>query len=242
MGDPGWPADGGGARGTASLLSALLLVAGACGGSGGPPSDGDRTPSEGGAAAETPAEAPAAQAPPVDGVYGMAPAMVGEVPSVVLLEPTDGELPAPPPGPSEPTIDQLGIQFVPRTLLVQTGTTVRFTNSEAVAHNVTVRAVADGATVFNEDTPPYETLSFFFEKEGGYDVICEVHPGMSSFVFVTSAPFATFAEPDGSFRLGGVPPGTYTLTVWSTDPSLGSERTVVVEDGAPTEVDASPFG
>jgi len=133
-------------------------------------------------------------------------------------------------------IDQLGLQFSPPRLLVRVGQPVRFQNSETIAHNVHVTSMAGDSTVFTEDTMIGQTASFVFDEEGGFDVKCDVHPGMTAFIFVTSAPYAVFAEPDGAFHISGVPAGEYTLKVWSVDAAAPSEQTIVTADGAGTEV------
>ena len=69
------------------------------------------------------------EATPAEGVFGRAPAAVGGIPSVVTLmtpEPVDlGEA-------REPVVDQLGLAFSPRHLLVRLGEAVHFTNSETL--------------------------------------------------------------------------------------------------------------
>ena len=133
-------------------------------------------------------------------------------------------------------IDQLGLQFSPPRLLVRVGQPVRFQNSETIAHNVHVTSMSGDSTVFTEDTMIGQTASFVFDEEGGFDVKCDVHPGMTAFIFVTSAPYAVFAESDGAFHISGVPAGEYTLKVWSVDAAAPSEQTIVTADGAGTEV------
>ncbi len=81
-----------------------------------------------------------------------------------------------------------------------------------------------------------------FDEPGGYDVLCDVHPGMSAFVFVTSAPYAAFTGDDGSFAFSPVVAGEYTLGIWSLDPALRVERSVLVVKGEATEVLAAPSG
>jgi len=135
-------------------------------------------------------------------------------------------------------MDQLGLAFTPRQLLVRPGQRIEFVNSETLAHNVHVSFADSDSTVFVADMDPADRREISLEREGGYDVTCDVHPGMRAFIFVTSAPYAVFAEADGSFRMPEVSPGSYTASVWSVSPALRGERAVEVSglrDRAPAE-------
>jgi len=192
---------------------------------------------------------PPPESPPA-GVYGQAPAAVGGIPSFVTLD-GDG-VPAPAgaatPGAAStaaatasPELDQFGLAFSPRALVVRVGEPLVVTNSEQLSHNVTIRLAENDSTVVNTDTDGGESFELRFDRPGGYFVSCSVHPGMTAFIYVTPAPYATVAEPDGRFLLTDVPPGTYTLSVWSTDAALRSTREVEVAAG-PTEVDVRAPG
>jgi hypothetical protein len=93
--------------------------------------------------------------------------------------------------------------------------------------------------VADYETDPAASAELLMQREGGYEITCDHHPGMRAFIYVTSAPYAAFAENNGAFRLTGVPPGSYTLSVWSVDPARRSERTVEVT-GPSTEVILGP--
>ena len=172
-------------------------------------------------------------------VFGQAPAAVGGIPSVIMLSPAPGENNSAPVFDPNPVIDQFGLVFSPSILLIGMGQSVTFTNSESLAHNVNLRQIETDAMVLNVDTDPTESAQYTFDESGGYDVRCDVHPGMTAFVFASPTPYTVFANLDGEFTLSGVPPGSYTLTVWSTDEALNSERTVEVGEGR-TEFDAGP--
>ena len=173
-------------------------------------------------------------------VFGQAPAAMGGIPSVIMLSPASGGDNGAPVFDPDPVIDQFGLVFSPNILLVGVGQTVTFTNSESLAHNVNMRHIETGAFVLDVDTDPTESAVYTFDELGGYDVRCDVHPGMTAFVFASPTPYTVFADLDGGFTLSGVPPGSYTLTVWSTDMALGSERTVQVGEEQ-TELDAGPL-
>jgi len=172
-------------------------------------------------------------------VFGQAPAAVGGIPSVVMLSPVSEGDNGAPVFDSDPVIDQFGLVFSPNILLIGVGQTVTFTNSESLAHNVNLQHIETDAVVLDVDTDPTESAQYTFHESGGYDVRCNMHPGMTAFVFTSPTPYVVFANLDGEFTLSGVPPGSYTLTVWSTDAALGGERTVEVGGGR-TELDAGP--
>jgi plastocyanin len=204
-----------------SLALVMVLVAAtlACGGGEAPPPEADQVPAQ------------------PEGVSGLAPAATQGIPSVVTLTPVGGPSPAPPAEPA--LLDQLSLSFMPNALMVHAGQTVQFKNSETLAHNVHVTFIDDESSVFMADMDPGATTHTVLEREGGYDVTCDVHPGMRAFLFVTSAPYATFAAIDGTFMIPDVPDGTYTVAVWSATPGLRSERQVDVS-GTGTVLDLSP--
>ena len=172
--------------------------------------------------------------PLIQGVFGQAPPTANGITSVVTLDaPTliQGSL-----GQGNPTIDQLGLEFTPKQLLVQLGQTVGFTNSESIGHNVHLSVLESDSTVFNTDTDTSERVDYIFDEAGAYNVTCDVHPGMQAMIYVTDAPFGVFAEESGNFVIPDVPEGTYTLSVWSFNPDYRTEQIVEVNTPS-TEVD-----
>lgn len=53
-------------------------------------------------------------------------------------------------------------------------------------------------------------------------VNCNIHSWMEAWVYVAQSPYYAVAGTDGSFRIEGVPPGSYRVT--ATHPTLGSQR------------------
>lgn len=185
---------------------------------------------------------PGDSAPPTEdgpAVVGRAPPAVGGVPSVVMLEPRSaGRIPVP----TEPKVmDQFGLAFVPGFLLVRAGQPVEFRNSEDVGHTVRVVDAVVDSTLFNAVTMLDESFHHTFDKAGSFAVSCDIHPGMTAFILVVSSSYAVAADDDGGFSLSGVPPGSYTVTVWSIDPSRRSERVVeIASDGTELILDVTP--
>ncbi len=191
------------------------------------------------ACADAPADAPAPEAAPTpQGIYGTAPGAFAGTPSVITLRPAGAAATELPPR-DNPRMDQLGLAFSPGLLVVRVGETVTFTNSETVTHNVKLALSDNDSTVMDAETDPGGRVDFLFDRENGYEVTCDHHPGMRAFIYVSSAPYATFAANNGSFRITDVPPAFYTLSVWSVDPTRRSERALDVT-GPSTEVSLGP--
>ena len=110
-------------------------------------------------------------------------------------------------------MDQKSMVFIPRILPVLVGTTVDFLNSDAVLHNVfTPDACADK---FNLGTwPQGQTKSYTFAKECSAILLCKVHPEMEAYVVVVPTPYFSSVNADGSFHIGDVPDGAYTVKIW----------------------------
>jgi len=109
---------------------------------------------------------------------------------------------------------------------VTAGSTVEFPNSDPFDHNV-----------FSLSQEGLFDLGLYgrgmakstgFTRPGIIRVYCNVHAQMSAFVVVRDSPF--YAQPggDGSFSIGPVPPGSYTLRAWHERASELPPQTVQV--------------
>ncbi|MBI3450009.1 MAG: hypothetical protein HY049_13975 [Acidobacteria bacterium] len=111
------------------------------------------------------------------------------------------------------TIDQKDCHYIPQIQAVQAGGTVEVVNSDTILHNI--HAYHGEETLFNiaqpmkgQKTPKKVT------ETGPVHMKCDVHSWMSAWVFVAAHPYFAITKEDGSFSLGDVPPGSYTLKVW----------------------------
>jgi Carboxypeptidase regulatory-like domain/Copper binding proteins, plastocyanin/azurin family len=149
-----------------------------------------------------------AQGGAIHGSVSVPAAGIGGV--VVYLVPGRG---APPPPPMKAVMDQRDLKFVPRILAVTPGSTVAFTNSDPVMHNVFHPSVH--ADAFDLGTyPEGERRSFTFAREGAYVIFCHVHPEMIGYVVVVASAHLTVSNANGRFRFESLAPGTYHLRTW----------------------------
>jgi plastocyanin len=114
--------------------------------------------------------------------------------------------------PSLPVVlDQQRCQFVPRVLGMQTGQTLKILNSDPTTHNI--HPAPKNNAEWNQvqilgGTPIEKT---FRHAEIFIPIKCNQHPWMKAFVSVFTHPFFAVTGKDGSFKIEGLPPGTYTL-------------------------------
>ncbi|MGE3177599.1 MAG: hypothetical protein AB7O32_09025 [Vicinamibacterales bacterium] len=203
----------------ASLLVCIAVLVSACG--GGADSDSPKAPAAD--AAVPPAASSAGNAT----VSGMAPAAKSGVPAIVILksvQPQDV-----PPQSAPPVMDQIQLEFTPTILFARPGQPAEFRNSDDQLHNIRVLEESTKEPAFNIALPTGGAYKHTFEKEGFYDVGCDIHPGMSAVVVAANTPFMSIAAQDGQFVFSNVPPGDYTLTVYAGAKKY--ERVVTVQAG-----------
>jgi len=151
--------------------------------------------------------------------------------SVVYLESAPQAAFGPPPGRAE--MDQDGETFVPYVLPISVGTTVDFPNSDPVYHNV-----FSLSKTRRFDLGRYaagQSKSVRFDRPGIVRVFCDIHSHMSAYILVFAHSFFAATDSRGDYRIDDVPPGRYTLVVW-TDGDERSRREVTIPEGTPRVV------
>ena len=79
------------------------------------------------------------------------------------------------------TVDMKDIKYVPRSVTVQVGQTVRWTNSDPVPHTVTAKS---GSDVDSGTIAPNDTFETRFGKPGTVQYVCTIHPNQTGTVVV----------------------------------------------------------
>jgi len=150
--------------------------------------------------------------------------------SVVYLESASGSVA--PAADKQAVMDQKGLLFQPHVLVVQTGTTVEFLNSDKVQHNVFWPSISgDKKKGHNMGTwPQGEKRPFKFTDPGVVSLLCNVHPEMAGYIIVSPTPYFAETGADGAFTLANVPDGDYTITAWHEGKKTQSKKISVKGD------------
>jgi plastocyanin len=121
---------------------------------------------------------------------------------------------APPPATTPTAImDQQRLQFVPHLLVVQSGTSVTFPNSDDVSHHVYSFSEAN-----KFELPLYKGNVYppkGFENAGVVVLGCNIHDGMLGYIVVVDTPHFAQTNERGVALLEGMPGGDYSVSAWT---------------------------
>lgn len=132
-----------------------------------------------------------------------------------------------------PTLDQRGCRFVPHMLLAQVGQAVHVLNSDPLTHNVHTAAF-DNRPVNRAQPASVGAIELTFDMPEKVRVRCDLHAWMGAWVVVIDHPYHAITDEAGTFTIGNVPPGTYTLEFWHE--TLGSRtQSITVSAGQATD-------
>jgi len=126
-------------------------------------------------------------------------------------------------------MDQRDEAFVPYVLPVTVGTTVAFPNNDRTFHNVF--SLSKPARFDLGRYGAGRSRSVRFDHPGIVRVFCDIHSHMSAYVLVFAHRFFAATAADGTYRLDGVPPGTWTLVAWNDGAVRGSQQVHVPAGG-----------
>jgi len=84
---------------------------------------------------------------------------------------------------AETVVDQKALRFVPDSVTITAGDSIRFTNSDPFTHNVTI-VDPDGSSNDKGLQHHGKDNVVLFAKPGKYSIICKMHPMMKATVIV----------------------------------------------------------
>lgn len=161
---------------------------------------------------------PQPQAPGAGSISGSLKLVAGQGQSVGAGEVSEGLvyfLPksgSPKPKPGRFVINTRSKGFIPETLVVPQGSTVRFPNVDTIIHNVYSRSPGNSFDLGYYG--PGKSPEFTFNTAGLAIVNCTVHHTMRANIVVLATPYYARPGKDGRYLIKDVPPGPGTLVFW----------------------------
>ncbi|WP_395749513.1 carboxypeptidase regulatory-like domain-containing protein [Prosthecobacter sp.] len=140
---------------------------------------------------------------------------------------------------SAPMMDQTKCEFVPHTLSIQPGQSVRFHNNDLTFHNIRIaRYEAPGKSSnidnFGQPSRGDENVKVF-NTPGIYRLECDVHRWMNAWVYVHEGVHTAVSGTDGRFSISrALADGDYVVEAWHPQFPQSITHTVTVRDGKAT--------
>ncbi len=109
--------------------------------------------------------------------------------------------------------DQKGCTYIPHVAVMHAGQGLEIANDDQTSHNI--HPLAKANPEWNKSQPPgAPPIETKYDIPEFIPVKCNVHPWMHGYFAVLNTNHYAVTANDGSFSLGGLPPGKYTLTAW----------------------------
>lgn len=160
------------------------------------------------------------------------PTSPGSTPSTPTETPgTSGSTSGPP---SPAVITQRDRTIIPHVTAIRVGTRIDFPNEDDVFHNLF--SLSDPRPFNLGRYPPGDSRSVTFDRPGVVRMFCDIHSEMTAVIRILDTPWFTRPDPDGGFRIPGVPEGRRTVVAWHDQ--LGADTVEVeVSTGSDAHVD-----
>ncbi|MBI4593344.1 MAG: carboxypeptidase regulatory-like domain-containing protein [Candidatus Rokubacteria bacterium] len=116
---------------------------------------------------------------------------------------------------TELVVDNVKCHFTPHVSAAMVGGRVRVRNSDPILHNT--HGFLGRSTVFNLALPNRDQvidITRRLGKPGVVRMLCDAHPHMFAWMVLHDSPYVAVTDERGAYRIDGVPPGTYRVTMW----------------------------
>lgn len=136
---------------------------------------------------------------------------------------------------TEVVLDQHACRFEPHVSVVPVGAKLVVRNSDEVSHNVNMNSRYSGR--INEMMPASTQRTIELSRKDRLTIACDVHPWMSSHVFVMESPYWALTGADGRFEIPDLPPGDYVARYWHEELGESKSERFSVDPGEVTELE-----
>ncbi|MFN0054623.1 MAG: hypothetical protein ACKV0T_20825 [Planctomycetales bacterium] len=152
-------------------------------------------------------------------------------------------IPAPPTTPVLSTIAEG--QVTPRICVVQVGQALQVTNNDAPT--LTLRTIPQKNTATTTIIAPGKdvTINYLVSERIPVPVQADEQPRIKAYHVISDHPWVAVTDAKGTFKIQGLPPGTYTYRMWHEKmPTLVQQSLPLVVSGgknSPSDFAISPF-
>jgi len=133
-------------------------------------------------------------------------------------------------------IGQKNLTFVPSLLPVQVGTKIEFPNFDDTYHSIFSYSPAKRFDLGRYRPEERPIPSEIFDKAGLVTLRCDIHEHMRGLVLVLDTPYFVVSDPEGRYRLRGLPSGHYAVKAW-VDSKTTREQPVELKSGQTAHID-----
>ena len=118
-------------------------------------------------------------------------------------------------GEADVVLDNHRCVFVHHVTVTMPGERARVKNSDPILHNT--HGFLGKTTVFNLALPNKDQMievTKRLTRPGVVRVVCDAHPHMAAWMIVHASPYYAVSDERGAFKIDGIPPGSYKVTMW----------------------------
>lgn len=133
-------------------------------------------------------------------------------------------------------------QFEPLVVAAVTGSTINVFSRDRAVHDLKFYREGKGEpvawvhTVDDGEVVPTEKVA---DTPGIVEVRCTLHPWVRAYVAVFDHPYFAVTDEQGTFRIEGLPAGTYGVKVWHQGMDRPTEQRMVLADGGVGRLDVT---
>ncbi len=135
------------------------------------------------------------------------------------------------------TLTQKGCQYSPHVFGIQVNQPLEIVNDDPTLHNVHAMPVTNDAFNVGQPSRGMKTEKKFAKPEVPVKFKCDVHSWMHCVAGVFTHPFYAVTGADGTFKITGLPAGSYTLAAYQEKYGESAPSKVDLKDGETKSLD-----